>query len=106
MFGPVRQSADGGLARGGEQIVEDAESFLFRRRVEWECETCWIRCSSGRRGSGCCTGVIFPYATVEAEWSDKALEGYEMEEGVREMVYRENAFEGCFQDWEGDRVGV
>lgn len=36
-------------------------------------------------------GSDFPYATVEAEWSDQALEGYEMDGETRKKIYRENA---------------
>lgn len=35
-------------------------------------------------------GSDFPYATVEAELSNKALEGYEMDAEVRKAIYREN----------------
>lgn len=33
----------------------------------------------------------FLYATVEAEWSDKALEGHETDAEMRKAIYRENA---------------
>ena len=73
----------------GEQITEDAKSFY----VEWECECLgFVAQVGGRRRRGCCMGVIFPYVMVEAEWSDKELEGYEMDgERRRRTVYRENA---------------
>ena len=32
----------------------------------------------------------FPYATVEAEWNDKALGEYQMEEELRRKIYRGN----------------
>ena len=32
----------------------------------------------------------FLYATVEAEWSDKALEGHETDAEMRKVIYREN----------------
>ena len=36
-------------------------------------------------------GSDFPYATVEAEWSDEALGAYGMDGGLRRAIYRENA---------------
>ena len=36
-------------------------------------------------------GSDFPYATVEAEWSDRELEGYEMDAEDKGAIYRDNA---------------
>ena len=75
--------------RGGGGILwrVDAKSFLFCFDValSGECETCWIRCSSGRArgGSGRCMGVDFPVCDGRGRVERSgALEGYEMEEGV------------------------
>ena len=83
----------------GSRLRRDAKSFcLFRYGVEGECECLGFVVLVGGRGRrGCCMGVIFPYVMVEAEWSDKGLEGCEMDgERRRRAVYRENG-QGLFK---------
>ena len=73
-----------------EQITEDAKSFYFDTALSGSKNVLdsllkWAPAERVLYGSD------FPYATVEAEWSDKELEGYEMDGEMRRAVYRENA---------------
>lgn len=77
-------------SRHGEQIEEDAKSFYFDLAMSGGANVLdsllkWAPDDRVLYGSD------FPYATVEAEWSDEALEGYKMEAGLGKKVYRENA---------------
>ena len=74
----------------GEQITEDTKSFYFDTALSGSANVLdsllkWAPAERVLYGSD------FPYATVEAEWSDKELEGYEMDGETRRAVYRENA---------------
>ena len=74
----------------GEQITEDAKSFYFDTALSGSANVLdsllkWAPKDRVLYGSD------FPYATVEAEWSDKELEEYEMDGEMRRAVYRENA---------------
>ena len=74
----------------GEQIMEDAKSFYCDTALSGSANVLdsllkWAPAERVLYGSD------FPYATVEAEWSDKELGGYEMDGERRRAVYRENA---------------
>ena len=74
----------------GEQITEDAKSFYFDTALSGSANILdsllkWAPKDRVLYGSD------FPYATVEAEWSDEALEGYEIDAEMRKVIYRENA---------------
>ena len=76
----------------GEQITEDAKSFYFDTALAGSANILDTLLKWAPR-ERVLYGSDFPYATVETEWSDGALEGYEMDEEVRKAVYRENALE-------------
>ena len=84
----------GGLLTGdsprGEQITEDAKSFYFDVALSGSANILDSLLKWAPR-ERVLYGSDFPYATAEAEWSDKALEGYEMDAEMREGIYRENA---------------
>ena len=74
----------------GEEILDDAENFCFDVALSGSANVLdsllkWMLKERLLYGSD------FPYATVEAEMSDEALEGYVMDAGMREAVYREHA---------------
>ena len=74
----------------GEQITEDAKSFYFDTALGGSANILDSLLKWAPR-ERVLYGSDFPYATVEAEWSDKELEGYEMDGERRKAVYRENA---------------
>ena len=74
----------------GEQVTEDAKSFYFDTALAGSANILDTLLKWAPR-ERVLYGSDFPYATIEAEWSDEALEGYEMDEEVRKAVYRENA---------------
>ena len=74
----------------GEEIEADAKSFYFDVALSGSGNVLdsllkWAPADRVLYGSD------FPYATVEVEWSDRALDGYDMEKGLRGMIYKENA---------------
>ena len=74
----------------GEHITEDAKSFCFDVALSGSANVLdsllkWAPMERELYGSD------FPYAKIEAEWSDRALQKYEMEVGMRKAIYRENA---------------
>ena len=71
----------------GEQIVEVAKSFYFDMALSASANVL----DSLGRWERVLYGSDFPYAAVEAEWSDRELEGYEMDGERRRVVYRGNA---------------
>lgn len=86
MLGVVCETADGSVAEG----VEDAKSSYFDVALSGRGSILdsllkWAPKERVLYGNG------FPYATAEAEWSDKVLEGYEMDGGMREAICWENA---------------
>ena len=74
----------------GEQIAEDAKSFYFDVALSGS-KNVLDSLLEWAPGERVLYGSDFPYATVEAEWSDQALESYGMDEGLRRKIYRENA---------------
>ena len=72
-----------------ERIMEDAKSFYFDRALSGSANglDSLVKWASRER---VLYGSDFLYATVEAEWSDRELEGDEMDEGMRRTVYRGN----------------
>lgn len=74
----------------GEQITEDAKSFYLDTALSGSANILDSLLKWAPRDR-VLYGSDFPYATLEAEWSDEALEGYEMDAGMRKAIYKENA---------------
>ena len=74
----------------GDQITEDAKSFYFDVALSGSANIpdSLLRWAPKER---VLYGSDFPYATVEAEWSDKAFEEYGMDAETRKAINRENA---------------
>ena len=74
----------------GEEIMDDAKSFYFDTALSGSANILdtLLRWAPKER---VLYGSDSPYATAEAEWSDKELEGYEMDPETRRAIYRENS---------------
>ena len=75
--------------KGGEQVVEDAKSSYLDVALSGSGNNLdslleWAPKERVLYGSD------FPYAAAEAVWSDRVLEGYEMDGGMREAICWEN----------------
>lgn len=73
-----------------DQIVADAKTFYFDLALSGSRNVLdtllkWAPEDRVLYGSD------FPYATDAAEWSDKELREYEIEDGLRRKIYRGNA---------------
>ena len=74
----------------GEEIIEDAKSFYFDIALGGTPNILdtllkWAPADRIMYGSDS------PYATIEAEWNDKAMDEYPMGEELRQKIYRDNA---------------
>ena len=74
----------------GGQITEDAKSFYFDTALSGSANVLDSLLKWAPRDR-VLYGSDFPYATLEAEWNDEVLDGYEMDAGMRKAIYRENA---------------
>lgn len=91
----------------GEEIVKDAKSFYFDVALSGTANVLDTSLKWAPK-ERILYANDYPYATVEAEWSDAALEEYEMDEGLRGKIYRGNAlglFPGLFGESNEERKG-
>ena len=73
----------------GNRIVEDVKFFCFDTVLSGTANILdiFLKWAPAER---ILYGSDFPYATVEAEWNDKALGEYQMEEELRRKIYSGN----------------